>query len=538
MEVILRDEWKLSPDNDDIGENESWFLPERFPKLFQLFYTPTHYWAHPLQNMRQVWLKKEFEFKRCENAFIYLVFFGSDQGKIWLNGHSIGKLEKSQKKQVFEVSRFVQEKNTLIIKFENLKLESSGIWKYVYLIEGSSIPMIAKTIPHKSPKWIDEATLYCIYTRNFTQQGTFKAAQERLTAIKNLGANTIWFLPIHPTGAESRKGGLGSPYAIRDYYEVNPEFGTKEDFKQFVRVAHEMGMRVIIDLVINHTAIDSVMNDIDPKFYKPDAVERAAAYGWTDVKELDYSYPPTRTYIADMMRYWVREFDIDGFRCDVAFLIPLDFWNATIQSIRDFKPDIMMLAEADVPELHLAGFDLTYEWQLLALFDKIDKGYFSVMDAFEYISAQFDYFPPKSKRMICSENHDTERGASQYLDKTNYLYQILKYIIPGVPLIYNGEEIGAKKRPDLFDKDAIDWSRPDTNIRNLYNELSKLKSVYPCLNYSASDSIEALKDHNQIRVTRCDNQGHQAAFIIRTDSKSVQIGVKGKSKKTLDNPYK
>lgn len=397
---------------------------------------------------------------------------------------------------MIDITQHLQHDNSIIIKWENLTSQSLGFAKQVFIIEDNTTPYLGRQVINNTPSWINSAYIYSVYTRNFSEEGTFKKVEEKLEDLKKLNINTLWFLPIHPTGIAGRKGELGSPYAIKDYYAINPEFGTLEDFKRLVKKAHDLGIKVIIDLVINHTALDSVMWYEDKRYFKPDGILEAQSWGWSDVVVLDYSYPPTRQYIKDMMEYWIREADIDGFRCDVAFLIPHDFWKETIDYLRTIKPDIMMLAESDAPELYFAGFDLTYDWVLSALFSRVDQGYFNISAFYNYINAQFDYFPSNALRMTFIENHDIPRSADILTPEGLELSHFIRFFLPGVPLLYNGEEIGYPKYTDLFNKDHIDWSKINPIIRDYFMSIPKFRN-HPALNHHLQSDFEYHEIENQ-----------------------------------------
>ena len=199
-----------------------------------------------------------------------------------------------------------------------------------------------------SAEWVRDAVVYEVYLRSFSTNSSFAELQARLPELKHLGITVLWVMPIHPVGVEKRKGTLGSPYAVRDYYAINPEFGTLEDFRSLVKATHEAGMKIIIDLVINHTAWDNALLRQHPDWYRhDDAGHMISPADWTDVVQLDYSSQPLRQYMTEMMRYWVRDVGIDGYRCDVAGMVPLDFWETARAELDKIKP-VMMLDRKSV----------------------------------------------------------------------------------------------------------------------------------------------------------------------------------------------
>ena len=238
------------------------------------------------------------------------------------------------------------------------------------------------------PEWSKNAVIYQINTRQFTKEGTFKAAESHLPRLKELGADILWLMPIHEIGQKNRKGTLGSPYSVKDYYSVNPEFGTMDDLKHFVRAAHDMGMYVILDWVPNHTAWDNVLVSEHPEWYTRDwkgDFHPTPWWDWSDIIDLDYSKPELRKYMTDAMKYWVAEADIDGYRCDVAGFVPTDFWNTLRKELDAIKP-VFMLAEWESRDLHVEAFDMTYAWSWYDTMKSIANGNDECHHLFKYYS--------------------------------------------------------------------------------------------------------------------------------------------------------
>src|SRR6266496_3325761 len=223
---------------------------------------------------------------------------------------------------------------------------------------------VSKEQARPAREWVRDGVIYEIYPRAFSPEGNFSGITAQLDRLKDLGVTILWLMPIHPIGQEKKKGTVGSPYAVRDYYGINPDYGTKEDLKRLIKEAHRRGMKVIIDIVANHTSWDSVMMKW-PEFYEHDANGRITyPHDWSDVAELNYGNRQLRQYMTDMLKYWIREFDLDGFRCDVAEEVPTDFWENARAELDKIKPDIFMLAEAHKAELLVKAFDLDYAWPL------------------------------------------------------------------------------------------------------------------------------------------------------------------------------
>jgi glycosidase len=225
------------------------------------------------------------------------------------------------------------------------------------------------------PEWSKNATIYEVNVRQYTKEGTFKAFAEHLTRLRQMGVDILWFMPIHPISEKNRKGTLGSYYAVQDYKAVNPEFGTLEDFKSVVDQAHDMGFKVLIDWVANHTGWDNQWIKDHPEWYKKDSTgNMIAPFDWTDVAQLDYGNQEMREAMIDALSYWVSEADIDGYRCDVAGMVPVDFWANAREQLNEIKP-VFMLAE-DESEIALLeeAFNMNYGWEFHHIMNGIAKG--------------------------------------------------------------------------------------------------------------------------------------------------------------------
>lgn len=332
------------------------------------------------------------------------------------------------------------------------------------------------TLTH--PEWCKNATIYELNTRQFTPEGTFVAAEKQLPRLKELGITIVWLMPIQEIGLKNRKGTLGSPYAVKDYYKVNPEFGTMDDLKRFVQAAHNLGMYVIIDWVANHTSWDNVLVEQHPDWYDKDYkgdFRPTPWWDWSDVIDLDFHNPGTRQYMTDALKYWVKEADIDGYRCDAAGFVPLDFWNEARKELDAIKP-VFMLAEWEARDLHAKAFDMTYAWSWNEAVHKICTGHADVNALYVYYSWNESAFPENTLRMTFVENHDKnawEGTMWEQFGKGLNAAIVLSVVGEGMPLIYNGQEAGNKKRLAFFEKDPIAWQ--DHEIGKLYHDLFALQ---------------------------------------------------------------
>lgn len=328
------------------------------------------------------------------------------------------------------------------------------------------------------PEWSKNAVIYQINTRQFTEEGTFKAAETHLPRLKELGVDILWLMPIHEIGLKNRKGTLGSPYAVKDYYSVNSEFGTMEDLKHFVHAVHDMDMYVILDWVPNHTAWDNVLVNEHPEWYARDwkgDFSPTPWWDWSDIIDLDYSQAGVRAYMSEAMKYWVVEADVDGYRCDVAGFVPTDFWNTVRRELDAIKP-VFMLAEWESRDLHAEAFDMTYAWSWYDTMLKIAKGKEGVAKLFVYYSWNEKAYPFDIMRMLFVTNHDKNAWEGTQYEQFGEAVEAaiaLSVISEGMPLIYNGQEAGEGKRLSFFEKDSIDWQEHPIGV--LYKKLISLK---------------------------------------------------------------
>jgi glycosidase len=295
----------------------------------------------------------------------------------------------------------------------------------------------------------------------------------------------LWLLPIHPVGEKNRKGKLGSPYSVRDYYGINPEFGTLQDFKRLLSAVHKNGMKLIIDLVANHTAWDSKLVLEHPEWYTKDlkgALVQPNA-DWTDVADLDYSQSGLRKYMIEMMRWWVKDIGIDGFRCDVAELVPTDFWEEAREKLNRIKP-VMMLSEGSIPEHSIKAFDLTYSWNVYDALDPLLRGKRAAAALDEIFMMERMQYPTGALRMRFNTNHDKNAwdmpAVLKYGKDGLKLTAVLVHTIPGVPMIYTGEEAANDRKLSLFEKVDVDWSR-SREMGKLYRTLSLLRRDHKAL---------------------------------------------------------
>jgi glycosidase len=303
------------------------------------------------------------------------------------------------------------------------------------------------------PAWAKNAVMYELNTRQFTPEGTLAAAAGQLPRLKELGVDVVWLMPVHPIGVAERKGTLGSYYAISDYKAINPEFGTMDDFKAFVARAHELGLKVIMDWVANHTSPDALWSG-NRDWYRRDSLGNfLVMFDWTDIAPLDYTKPDMREAMTDAMLFWVRETGIDGYRCDVAHEVPVDFWEDAVAQLQNVRPDIFMLAEAEKPELNRRAFDAYYGWELHHIMNGIARGERRADTLWTFYKTLQSRFPEGSVSLNFTSNHDENSWNGTEFERMGDAapaMAALSYLVPGMPLIYNGQEVGFDRRLAFF----------------------------------------------------------------------------------------
>lgn len=334
------------------------------------------------------------------------------------------------------------------------------------------------------PLWTKDAVIYQVNTRQFSEQGTFKGVEQGLDHIKGMGADIIWLMPVQPIGHKNRKGTLGSPYAVKDYYGVNSEFGTPADFASLVKAIHQRGMRVIIDWVPNHSAWDCDLVTSHPQWYARDFkndFRPSPWWDWDDIIEFDYQQSGLREYMIEAMQYWLTEYDIDGFRCDVAGYVPNDFWEQAKVALETVKP-VFMLAEWENRDLHEQAFNMTYAWSWNETMHGIATGQLSLDKLRKYYSWNERSWPTSAYRMTFVSNHDMNAWEGTQHEQFGDMLApaiVLSVIGEGMPLIYNSQEAGETKRLAFFERDPIDW-QPHA-IGQLYRELIQIKKSFSAL---------------------------------------------------------
>ena len=321
---------------------------------------------------------------------------------------------------------------------------------------------VSKERARSSQDWVRDAVIYQIWERAYSQKGDFNSITADLDRIKDLGVDVLWLMPVHPIGQVKKKGTVGSPYAVKDYYGINPDYGTAADLKRLVAESHKRGLKVIIDVVVNHTAWDNALIRKHPEYYKKNDKGEIIppVPDWADVAGVDYSKPELRKYIIEMLKSWIRDYDLDGFRCDVALFIPTDFWDTARAEVDKIKPNTIWLAEAEKPDLLVKAFDVDYSWTMHGTLTEVVQGSKPASALRKIWEEQAAQFPLGALRMRFSDNHDERRAIARFGEKGALAAQTLAFTLDGVPLVYNGMEAGDAAEsgaPALFERLPIFW---------------------------------------------------------------------------------
>lgn len=376
-------------------------------------------------------------------------------------------------------------------------------------------PEVSENVVH--PEWSYNKTIYEVNVRQYTEEGTFSAFAEHLPRLKEMGVGIIWFMPIHPIGEANRKGTLGSYYSVKDFKKVNPEFGTLQDFKNVVEQIHNMGMYVIIDWVANHSAWDNPLTQTNPEFYTTDSTGNFVppVADWEDVIDFNYDQRGLWDYMIGALKYWVDECNIDGYRCDVAAMVPTEFWNEARGELNKSK-DVFMLAEATEVELHEKAFDMTYNWQLKDLMNQVADTRSNAVDIKNYFENEKIEYPADAFRMVFTTNHDENSWNGTVYERLGdgvEAFAVLCGTVRGMPLVYSGQEAGLSKRLKFFDKDVIEWK--ENNLFNIYKKLFDLKKV--------NKALWNGKEGGEISVLQVTGSENVFAFVREKENNKIFV---------------
>lgn len=358
------------------------------------------------------------------------------------------------------------------------------------------------------PEWSRDAVIYQINTRQFSQDGSFNSVREALPRLQKLGVDVLWLMPIHPIGEVNRKGNLGSPYSVKDYFGVNPEFGSLQDFQNLVNAAHELDMYVILDWVANHTSWDNHLLKDHPDWYERNwrgDPHPTPWTDWSDIIDLNYEKIELRQYMGSALRYWVEEIGVDGYRLDVAGFVPLDFWEDVRRDLETVKP-VFLLAEWQQRDLHRKAFDASYGWAWKEAAHDIARGRADAARMTGYYADLISTWPHDAMRLLYTSNHDQnswDGTAFEIFGDSLETFMALSFISEGIPTIYNGQEAGLSKSLEFFKKDPIKWR--DHPHRDWLAKLIEIKTNHSTLHNGAWGG--------RTRPVKTDNPGQLLSFI-------------------------
>jgi cyclomaltodextrinase / maltogenic alpha-amylase / neopullulanase len=387
----------------------------------------------------------------------------------------------------------------------------------------------SKVVARSSPAWVRDGIIYEIFPRDFSPQGNFAGVTSQLDRLQKLGVNILWLMPIHPLGKLRSKGTLGSPYSVRDYEAINPDYGSAADLHRLVNEAHRRNLKVIIDVVANHTAWDSVLMR-HPDFYEHDAAGNIVPPRpeWADVAHLQYTKDGAqnvalRAYMRDMLVHWIMEFDLDGFRCDAAAEVPTDFWEDVRAALTQVKPDIVMLGESEKPELLVKAFDLDYAWSMHKQLAEVLQGRQRASTLRETWSRANAAYPSGALRMRFSENQDEGRTLARFGEPAALAASVLMFTLDGVPLLYNGMEVGdttESAAPALFEKLPVFWAtaeiRPE--FPPFFQQIIAMRKAHPALRDGA---VQWLHNSDESRVLTYARRDADETLVVALNLSSM-----------------
>lgn len=378
------------------------------------------------------------------------------------------------------------------------------------------------------PDWSKNAVLYEVNVRQYTDKGTFNAFAEHLPRLKALGVNVLWFMPAFPVGVVNKKGELGSYYSVRDYKDINPEFGTLDDFKSIIKKAHELGMYVMIDWVPNHTSWDNKLTVDHPDWYVKDSKGKFTppiGTDWTDVIQLDWSKQGLQDYMIEAMKYWVN-MGADGFRVDHPHNTPKEFWERVRTELTEIKP-VLLLAEIEETKFLEKGFDMNYAWEMHHLMNSVAQGKDSVNALVRYYKKEWSVYPNNVYRLQFLTNHDENSWAGtidSLMGESQRAFATLIFTGQGVPLIYSGQEVCLNKKLKFFVRDTIKW---DTCIlTGFYKNLISLKKQNKALwNGDSGGPMMMIKTNkdNKVFAFYREKDGNRVVVYLNLSKKSIAI---------------
>jgi glycosidase len=370
----------------------------------------------------------------------------------------------------------------------------------------------------KTVDWLKDKTIYEVNIRQYTESGSFKAFESHIPRLKEMGVEILWLMPITPISEKARKGSMGSYYACSSYTKINPEFGNEQDFLSLIHLAHKHEMKVIIDWVANHTGRQHEWMETNPDWFSRDEEGNfTERNGWDDVVDLNFENHDMRAALIGAMQYWVRTFNIDGFRCDMAHLVPLAFWSSARKACETIKP-LFWLAECEDIEYH-SVFDASYAWSWMHETEKLAKGQSGVNEIYNLLH-DYAQYPKSAYKLFFTSNHDENTWNGTEYEKYGIVakaWAVFTFMWKGIPLIYSGQEQPNHKRLAFFDKDNIEWTNTP-QLTSFYKTLIQLRKQYSCL--VEGDSFNLPTQSNEVMAfLRYD---HQIILVVLNFSHQIQ----------------
>lgn len=377
------------------------------------------------------------------------------------------------------------------------------------------------SVNFRTADWANGSNIYEVNIRQYTPEGTFNAFAAHLPRLKNMGVQILWLMPVTPVSLLKRKGTRGSYYAVKSYTEINPEFGTKANFQNLVTKAHEQGFKLIIDWVANHTGWDNDWTKEHPEWYKKNTSGNfTEIHGWDDVIDLDYENKVMRQAMIKAMQYWITTFDIDGFRCDMAHLVPLDFWLEARPQCDALKT-LYWLAECE-DVTYNAVFDATYAWEWMHVSEKLVKETASLQH-FKDVLHKYDQYPKGTQKLLFTSNHDENSWNGTEYEKYGDAAKAMAVFTctwPGIPLVYSGQELPNLKRLAFFDKDEIKWDNKQPQLHNFYNTLLNLRRNNTALHFNAACATIQTNAADKIFAYLLSNKNSKVLVVLNLSNKN------------------
>jgi glycosidase len=535
----LAGEWRMRPDPRNEGIEAGWHLPTTDDSGWQATEVPGAYPAHAdgiVWYRRRVALDDKVASAAAGGAARLRFRQVDDEASVFINGRLAIEHRIWNAPFLVPLAGFISsaDREMLVVVRVVDHGGPGGILQPVEIVDASDPVSLYRTEWHERKpgstlRQFGHHVMYCVYVRNMTPEGTFEALRARLPELKSLGVTVLWLLPIHEIGLEKRKGPDGSPYAIRDYYSVDPNLGTKEDFRRLVKDCHALGMKIIIDCVLNHMSPDSVLAREHAEWFVRDEAgrPRPEVAAWSDVVDFDWSNRAVWDYCAGAMEYWVREFDIDGYRCDVADMVPADFWRMARKRLDRIKPrGIIMLAESQQPQKHLEGFDITYNDHLWDALVGVTSGTLTATAIADAIMASQYGYPKDATRMLYIENHDKERAIRLFGGAPQARFAAaIAATLPGLPLLYTGTETGASdwRDPTFFKRSPVALHEDPHGLRAYWTSLLALRAQHPALQTGDIAVVEAAPADQVIAYER--KEGDNRVLIVANASRKPVTAV-------------